>query len=91
MQRIVNAEAKAGLKLSTIVRNLDIYCFKGHHLIHNTSSKVQTQGSNNKGFFCFEKPKPKDLKPAPPRDNAVAEPVKKKDKKNKKKRFQRQK
>ena len=45
---------------------------------------MQTQGSKNSS--CSEKPKPKDLKPAPSRDNA-AEPAKKEDKKDKKKKF----
>ena len=42
VQRAVNAKAKAGLRSSTMVRDLDVRCPRGHHLSHNTSSKVQT-------------------------------------------------
>ena len=85
VQRAVNAEAKTGLRSSTMVWNLDACCPRGHRLSHNTFSKVQTQGS--KDSSRSKEPKPKDLKPAPSRDN-VAEPVKKENRKNKKKRLQ---
>ena len=52
---------------------------------------MQTQSFNNKDSSCSEKPKSKDLKPAPSRGNVAVEPIKKKDKKDKKKRFQGQK
>ena len=52
---------------------------------------MQSQGSNNKDSSRFEESKPRNPKPAPPRDNAVAEPAKKEDRKNKKKRFREQK
>ena len=42
VQRAVNAEVKAGLRSSTMVRKSDAYCPKGHCPSHNTSSKVQT-------------------------------------------------
>ena len=84
VQRAVNTEAKAGLKSSTMVRDLDVRCPKGHHLSHNTSSKVQTQGS--KDSSRSKEPKPKNLKPAPSRDDA-AELAKKEDKKDKKKKL----
>ena len=84
VQRAVNAEVKAGLRFSTIVRDLDACCPKGHRLSHNTSSKVQTQGS--KDLFRPKKTKPKDPKSAPSRDDAAKLP-KKDDKKDKKKRF----
>ena len=87
MQRAVNAEAKADLRSSTMVRDLDARCPRGHRPSHNTSSKVQSQGSNNKDSSRSEEPKPKDLKPAPPRNDAAAEPAKKEDRKDKKKRF----
>ena len=91
VQRAVNAEAKVGLRSRIMVWDSDANYPRGHHTFYNTSSKVQSQGSNNKDSSCSKKPKPKNPKPAPPRDNAAAEPAKKKDKKDKKKRFQRQK
>ena len=63
------------------------HCFRDYCPSHNTFLKVQTQGSNNKNSSHFEKSKPKDPKPVLLRDNAVVEPAKKEDKKNKKKRF----
>ena len=63
VQRAVNAEAKAGLRLSIMVRNVDFRCPRSHHLSQNTSTKVQTQGS----IVKKSKPKesrPKDSKPA---------------------------
>ena len=84
MQKVVNAEAKVGLRSSTKVWDLDACCPRGHRPSHNTSSKMQTQGS--KDSFCPKKTKPKDLKSAPSRDNA-AESSKKNNKKDKKKRF----
>ena len=89
VQRIINAEAKAGLKSTTMVRKLDANCPKGYRLSYNTSSKVQTQSFSHKDSPRFEEPKPKDPKPAPSYDNA-AEPAKKEDKKEKKKRLRNQ-
>ena len=40
VQKVVNAEAKAGLKSSTMVRGSDIHYLWGHRLSYNTSSKV---------------------------------------------------
>ena len=40
MQRTVIAEAKVGLRSSTMVRDSDARCPRGHHPSHNTSSKV---------------------------------------------------
>ena len=88
VQRAVNAEAKAGLRSSTMVRELDARCPRGHRPSHHTSSKVQTQGSTAKKPHSKE-PKPKDPKPALLYDNA-AEPAKKKDRKGKKKRLRNQ-
>ena len=87
VQRAVNVEAKAGLKSSTRVRDSDAYCLKGHRPSHNTSLKVQTQGS--KDSFYSEEPKPKDPKLALSRNNAT-ELAKKKNRKEKKTRFQNQ-
>ena len=72
VQRAVNAEAKAGLKFSTMVWQSDARCPKGHHLFHNISSKVQTQGTTAKEPRT-EESRPKEAKqandkaPAPPR------------------------
>ena len=87
VQRAVNAEAKAGLRSSTMVRESDARCPRGHRPSHNTSSKVQTQGSSHKDSPRSEEPKHKEPKPAPSRDDA-AEPAKKEDKKDKKKKLQ---
>ena len=70
-----------------MVWDLNAYCPRGYHLSYNTFLKVQTQGSNNKDSSHSKKPKSKDPKPALPRDDAVIEPAKKEDKKDKKKRF----
>ena len=90
VQKAINAEAKAGLRSSTMVKDSDVYCPKGHRPSHNIFSKVQSQGSNNKDFSYSEESKPKDPKPIPPRDNVAVKLAKKKDKKDKKKRFQEQ-
>ena len=74
VQRVINTEAKIGLKSSIMVRDVDSHCSKGHCLSQNTSAKMQTQGSTAKKSKP-EKFKPKDLKPAnmktsaPPRTN----------------------
>ena len=81
VQRAVNAEAKAGLRSSTMVRELDARCPRGHRPSHNTSSKVQTQGSSHKDSPRTEESRPKEAKPtngknpAPPRSES-AEPGK---------------
>ena len=90
VQRTVNAKAKAGLRSSTMIWDSDARCPRHHYPSHNTSSKVQSQGSNNKDSSYSEELKPKDLKPSPPYDNAAVEPAKKKDRKDKKKKFRRQ-
>ena len=69
VQRAVNVEAKAGLRSSTMVLDLDARCPRDHPLSHNTSSKVQTQGSQNSSRS--KEPKPKNPKPAPSHDNAA--------------------
>ena len=70
VQRAVNAEAKASLRSSTMVRESDARCPRAHRPSHNTSSKVQTQGTTAKEPRS-EEPKPKDPKPAPLRNNAA--------------------
>ena len=84
VQRVVNAEAKIGLRSSTIVQDSDAHCPRSHRLSHNTSSKMQTQGS--KDLSHSKETKPKDPKSAPSRDDAAESP-KKNDRKDKKKRF----
>ena len=87
VQRAVNAKAKTGLRSSTMVQDLDARYSREYRPSHNTSSKVQSQGSNNKNSSRSEEPKPKDPKPAPPQNNMAAEPDKKENKKDIKKRF----
>ena len=82
VQRAVNVEAKAGLRSSTMVRDSDASCPEGYRPSHNTSSKMQTQGSSHKNSPHTEESKNKNLKSALPRGNAV-EPAKKEDKKKK--------
>ena len=60
---MVNAEAKAGLRSSIMVRDADSCCPKDHRPSQNTSTKVQTQGSTVKESKP-EQSRPKDLKPA---------------------------
>ena len=67
-----------------MVWDSDARCPRGHRPSHNTSSKVQTQGS--KDSSRPEETKPKDPKSAPSRDDAAESP-KKDDRKDKKKRF----
>ena len=40
MQRMVNAKAKAGLKSSIMVQNIDFYGFKDYCPSQNTSAKI---------------------------------------------------
>ena len=82
VQRAVNAEVKAGLRSSTMVWDLDIYCPRGHRPSNNTTSKMQTQGTTAKDSFRPEKPKAKEIKSV--RTDAVESL--KQDKKNKKNR-----
>ena len=84
VQRAVNTKVKAGQRSSTMVQDLDACYPRGHRLSHNTSSKIQTQGSKDSSWS--EEPKSKDEKPASSRDNA-AEPAKKKERKDKKKKL----
>ena len=63
VQRAVNAEAKAGLRSSIMVRNADSRCPRGHRPSQNTFTKVQTQGSTAKESKP-EESRPKESKPA---------------------------
>ena len=87
VQKAVNAEAKAGQRSSSMVWDLDAYCPRGHRPSHNTSTKVQTQGS--KDLSRLKRTKSKDPKSALSRDN-VGESPNKDNMKDKKKRFQSQ-
>ena len=55
--RVVNAEAKAGLRSSPMVFDSNAWCFRGHRPSHNNSPKMQTQGTTAK------KPRTKKLRP----------------------------
>lgn len=82
MQRTVNVKAKASLRFSIMVWDLDAGYPSGYCLSYNISFKMQTQGSNHKDSHRFEKSKNKNPKPVLLYAN-MAEPVKKKDKKKK--------
>ena len=74
VQMAVNAKAKASLRSSIMVWDVDSRCLKGHCPSQNTSTKVQTQGSTVKVSkpknFRLKDLKPPDEKtPAPPRIN----------------------
>ena len=84
VQRAVNAEAKAGLRSSIMVRDSDIRCPKGHRLSNSTAAKVQTQETKD---FHPEEPKVKEVRPTPSRAKA-SEPSEQARKEKKKKRYQ---
>ena len=67
VQRAVNAEFKAGLISSTMVRDSDIRYLRGHRPSNNTAAKVQTQGTKDSHP---EEPKIKKTRPAPSRAEA---------------------
>ena len=90
VQKIVNAEVKASLRFKIMVRDLDIYYFKGYCSSNITIAKMQTQGIAVKDS-CSKKFKAKNSKSALSRTN-VAKPLKqdkknKKNQRNKKKKF----
>ena len=82
VQRAVNAEAKAGLKSSTMVRDSDIHCPRGHRPSNSTAAKVQTQGTKDS---YPEEPKVKETRPAVSQTEA-SKPSKQVRKEKKKKR-----
>ena len=59
--KAVNAEAKAVLRSSTMVQDLDIRCLRGHHPSNSTASKVQTQETTVKEL-CLKESRPKEAK-----------------------------
>ena len=67
IESTVNAEAKAVLRSSTMVRDSDIRCPRGHRSSNNTTAKVQTQGTKDSPS---EEPKIKEVKPTPSRTKA---------------------
>ena len=61
VQRVVNVEAKVGLRSSTMVKDSDIRCPKGHRPFNITISKVHTLETTAKDFQP-EEPKVKKVK-----------------------------
>ena len=86
VQKVVNVESKAGLRSSTMVRNLDIRCPRDHCFSNSTALKMQTQGTTTKDSYP-EKPKIKKTKPTPARAEAN-EPSEQARKEKKKKKHQ---
>ena len=84
VERAVNAEAKASLRSSTMVRDLDIRCPRGHRPSNSIAAKVQTQGTKDSHP---EEPKVKETRPAASWSEA-SEPSKQARKEKKKKRHQ---
>ena len=82
VQRAVNAEAKAGLRSSSMVRDSDIRCPRGHRPSNSTAAKVQTQGTKDSHP---EEPKAKETRPASSRAEA-SEPSEQARKEKKRKR-----
>ena len=82
VQRAVNAEAKAGLRSSSMVRDSDIRYPRGHRPSNSTAAKVQTQGSKDSHP---EEPKVKEVRPT---WAEASEPSKQARKEKKKKRHQ---
>ena len=88
VQRAVNAEAKAGLRSSAMVQDLDICCPRGHRPSNSTISKMQTQGTTAKKPR-LKKFKSKDTKAVRANAAELLEQDKKvkKDRQNTKQRF----
>ena len=71
VQKAVNTEAKAGLRSSIMVQDLDIRCPRDHCPSNSTASKVQIQGitvkeSKSEEFRPKELKSTKNKKSAPP-------------------------
>lgn len=62
IQKTVNIEAKAGLRSSVMVWNMDFQYPKSYCPSHNISAKLQIQSITAKNFWP-EKPKAKKVKP----------------------------
>ena len=82
VQKIVNVEAKAGLRSTIIIQDSDIHCFQDYHSSNNITSKMQTLRITAKNSFYPKEPKIKDLKSALLPNN-ITELAKKKDKQKK--------
>ena len=80
----VNVEAKAGLRSSTMVRDLNIRCSRGHRPSNNTAAKLQTQGTKDSHP---KEPKVKEVRPTPSWAE-LSEPSEQARKEKKKKRHQ---
>ena len=85
VQGAINAKAKVGLRSSTMVRESNAYCHRGHHLSHNNFSKVQTRETTVKEPHT-EELRPKVAKSTNnkatvlPRSNEAAKPNREKKK-----------
>ena len=62
VQKAVNAEAKAGLRSSTMVWDPDIHYPRGYQPSNSTVLKIQTQGTTTKDSQP-EEPKVKEIRP----------------------------
>ena len=78
VQMTVSTEAKAGLRSSTMVRDSDIRCSRGHRPSNSTAAKVQTQGSKNSHP---EEPKVKEVRPTRAEASKPSEQARKEKKK----------
>ena len=56
VQKAINTKAKADLRFSHMIQDLDIRCPKSNCLLNSTTLKVHTQGTTAKNFH------PKELK-----------------------------
>ena len=57
VKKAVDAEAKAGLRLTYYVRETDQRCLRGIRPAHTTTAKAQTQGSSSMRDLRVEEPK----------------------------------
>ena len=65
VSKAVRAEAKAGLRPSSYVREADLQVFRGSRPTHTTAHKVQTQGA----ITCGDESKAKTPASAPAQDS----------------------
>ena len=73
VQRVVNAESKAGLRFSAMIQDSDIRCPRGHRPSNRTASKVQIQGTIAKNSHQ-EEPIVKEVKPISSQAAEASEP-----------------
>ena len=86
LQRIVNAESKAGLKSSTMIQDSDIRYLQDYRSSNSIASKVQTQGTTAKDSHRKE-PKVKEVKPTSSQAAEVSKPSEQAHKEKKRKRY----